>query len=137
MKTTITKLITTIVIAAFAATMTVQAAEKKKEAAKEASAEKKPGAIPFHGKIGAVDKNAKTITLEGKEKTRTFHVTSQTVIVKAGQPATLDDAKTGEEVGGSYIKTADDKMEVRKLRIGPKPETEKKTEGEAKKKKDA
>src|SRR4026209_743725 len=98
MKKQIIKLLTIAILATFAASLTVNAAPEKKEAAaKEESKDGKPSIIPFHGKISAVDKAAKTVTLEGKEKTRTFHVTSETKIEKGGQPATLDDAKIGEE----------------------------------------
>ena len=41
---------------------------------------------PFHGKLAAIDKVGKTITV-GK---RTFQITSETKIKKAGKPATLD-----------------------------------------------
>jgi len=64
-----------------------------------------------------VDKTAKTI----KVGERTFHVTSETRIMKAGKPATLDDAVVGEEVGGTY-KEADGKLNAVSLRLGPRPE---------------
>ena len=82
----------------------------------------KSNKIPFHGKITAVDKVAMTITLAGKEKPRTIQITSQTKIMKAGKPATFDDATLGEEVGGSAHQLADGKLEATSLRIGPKPE---------------
>ena len=70
-----------------------------------AAAETKPkksksAATAFHGKISAVDKVAKTITLEGKEKGRTILITAATKIKKTGKPATFSDATVGEEVGG-------------------------------------
>jgi hypothetical protein len=81
--------------------------------------------IPFHGKLAAVDKTAMTITLEGKEAQRVFQITSDTKITKTGNPATLDDAVVGEEVGGNYKKTDDGKLETLSVRFGPKPEGEK------------
>src|SRR2546426_3978927 len=45
-------------------------------ATSEPAKEKKHPRIPFRGKITSVDKNAMTLTLEGKEKNRTIHVTS-------------------------------------------------------------
>src|ERR1051325_10439146 len=84
--------------------------------------ETKARPIPFRGKIATVDKQAKTVTLEGKEKGRTFHITSNSKLTKAGKPATLDDATVGEEVGGAYKEGADKKMEVVSLRIGPRPD---------------
>ena len=100
-------------------------AEDKPDAA---AAAKKPAAdqMPFHGKIGAVDKTAKTITIEGREKGRTIQITSGTKIRKAGKPATLEDATPGEEVGGLAKRLADGKLEAVSLRVGPKPEVEKK-----------
>src|SRR5881275_2621636 len=61
----------------------------------------KAKAVPFKGKIGAVDKSAKTITLEDKNK-RVFQITSETKIMKGDKPATLDDGVVGEIVTGSY-----------------------------------
>ena len=95
--------------------------EVKKEKAAAEKAEKAPnkqGFIPFHGKIDAVDKTAKTI----KVGTRTLQVTSETKMKKAGQPTTLDAANVGEEVGGNYKKADDGKLLLQSLRIGPKPE---------------
>ena len=78
----------------------------------------KQGVIPFRGKISAVDKTAKTITV-GE---RTFQVTSETKIMKAEKPATLDGAAVGEEIRGSYKKTDNGKLVAQRLSIGPKPE---------------
>jgi hypothetical protein len=102
--------------------------EGKKEKAAVEKTEKapnKPGILPFRGKISAVDKTAKTITV-GE---RTFQVTSETKIMKAEKPATLDGAAVGEAIRGSYKKTDDGKMVAQRLWIGPKPEVP----GEAKK----
>jgi len=68
----------------------------------------KPRAIPFKGKLGSVDKVNKSITLDDKNK-RTFQITSDTKIMKAGKPATLDDGVIGDDVRGSYIKGDDGK----------------------------
>src|SRR5437867_2970910 len=89
----------------------IQAAEKP-ETPGTPKTEKKARAIPFNGKVGAVDKVAKTVTLEGKEKSRVFHITSETKIHKDKKPATLDDVMVGDRVGGAYHETADGKMEV-------------------------
>ena len=89
------------------------ATEKKEPAAK------KQTAGPFHGKLAAVDETAKTITV-GK---RTFQITSESKISKAGKPATLEAAVVGEEVSG-YIKTGDDgKLVATTVHLGPKAET--------------
>lgn len=81
---------------------------------------KKEGVIPFRGKLASVDKTAKTITV-GE---RTFQITSETRLMKAGKPATLDDAVVGEEVGGQYKKAEDGKLMAGMVRFGPKPEGE-------------
>ena len=95
-----------------------QNAEKAGTEKKE-SAAKKQTAGPFHGKLAGVDKTAKTITI-GK---RTFQITSESKISKAGKPATLEDAVVGEVVSG-HIKTGDDgKLVATTVRFGPKAET--------------
>ena len=63
----------------------------KSAAEKKATSDKKPSAGPFHAKLAAVDKSGKTITV-GK---RTFQITSETKLNKAGKPATLDDESCG------------------------------------------
>jgi hypothetical protein len=99
-------------------------ADKKEAPAKEAA----PRALPFRGKIGAVDKTAKTI----KVGERTFQVTADTKINKAGKPATLDDATVGEEIGGSYREGTDKKLNLVSLRIGARPDAAPKKETPAK-----
>lgn len=78
-------------------------------------------AIPFHGKVAAVDKDAKVLTV-GERK---FHATATTKIMKAGKPAILTDAQVGDEVGGAYREVDGGKLELVSLRIGPKPEEKK------------
>lgn len=78
---------------------------------------KKQTAGPFHGRLKAVDHAARTITMG----TRTFHVTPDTKMTKAGRPATLKDAVVGEMVSG-YFKTAENgHLVLSTLRFGPKP----------------
>ena len=125
------KLILILTLAALAASSTLPlvAADDKTPAKKEAPAkDAPPRALPFRGKIGAVDKQAKTI----KVGERTFHVTSDTKINKAGKPATLDDATVDEEVGGSYREGADKKLNLVSLRIGARPDATPKKEAPAK-----
>jgi hypothetical protein len=104
------------------------AAEKKPAAGKAESAPKKKSARPFHGKLAAVDLTAKTIQV-GKS---TYHITSETKITKAGQPATLADGVVGEPVSGYVEPTEGDKMAARTVRFGAKAE-EKSTEKKKKK----
>lgn len=80
---------------------------------------KKPLPGPFHGKLAALDKTAKTITV-GK---RTFLITSESKISKGGKPAQLADGVVGEEVSG-YVKPTDSgKLVATTVHFGPKTET--------------
>jgi len=75
--------------------------------------------LPFIGKLGSVDKVAMTFTLDEKTKPgRTFEVTSETRIMKSGKPATLADGVVGDPVRGSYIKTAEGKLEAHTVSFG-------------------
>jgi hypothetical protein len=107
-------------------------AKKKSEKKETGKDSEKKAAHPFHGKLAAVDKNAKTITV-GKS---VYQVTSATRIKKNGKDATLEDGVVGEEVSG-YAKPMDDgKMAASSLTFGAKPEgkgPEKKKEKEKEK----
>lgn len=102
-------------------------ADKKASASTndEAKSEKPAKAGPFHGKLAAVDKVAKTITV-GK---RTFQITSETKIKKAGKPATLEDGVIGETVSGYLKPGADGKLMATTLNFGPKPAPNEKPKG--------
>ena len=106
-----------------------QAADAPADAPKT---EKKPRGMPINGKVGAVDKTAKTITLEGKEKARVFQITSETRIRKDRKPATLDDVVIGDRVGGFARENADGKMEVVTLNAGLAQPRAKENQGEKK-----
>ena len=95
------------------------APEKQTAAPKKDSAAKKKAAHPFHGKLAAVDKTAKTF----KVGESTYYVTSETKITKAGQPATLADGVVGEVASGYVKPTEDGKMTATKLTFGPKVES--------------
>ena len=88
---------------------------------------KKHDHAEFHGTLAAVDTNAMTLTV-GKH---TFEINSETMITKAGKPATLTDGVAGEPVSGAYKKDADGKLTAISIHFGGKPE------GETKKKKHA
>ena len=83
--------------------------------------EKKASGLPFNGKVSAVDKTAKTITLGETEKARTFQITSETKIFKSKKPATFDDVAVGDQVGGYARKNAEGKSEVVTLNTGLPP----------------
>lgn len=104
-------------------TLHLSAADKPAPTENGDKADKKAAKhVPFHGKIDGLDKDAKTL----KVGERTFHVVATTKIVKAGKPATLDDATVGEAVGGAYHQAEGGKLELMSLRIGAKPEKEEK-----------
>ena len=87
----------------------------------KAAPAKKVKALPFTGKVSAVNAAALTFTLTGKTTSRTFNVTSNTRFTKAGKPATFGDLTVGDQVGGSAQVIAG-KSDVVSLRIGPKPD---------------
>jgi Cu/Ag efflux protein CusF len=114
------KLIALTTLMAFTTlTSTAFAAEKK---AGEAT-EKKKRAVPYTGKISAVDKAAGSVTLATKSTNRTFMVTSETKITKDGKPATMEIVKEGEEGAVSYVEK-DGKYMANSLRVSPKPPEE-------------
>ena len=86
--------------------------------------------IPFHGKVKALDKTLKTISV-GE---RVFQITSETKIKKDGKPATMDDAVVGDDIGGTYTRSADGKLTAKTLRLGPKSEGKSKGAGKKEKK---
>ena|SRR3989442_8135612 len=98
-----------------------EAAEGAKDKPVEApKSERKLKQMPFRGKISAVDKTTKTVTLEGKEKSRIFQITSASKITKDGKPAVMDEVIVGQTVGGLAKETAAGKWEVVTLTIGAK-----------------
>ena len=103
------------------ATATAVSAKTAPPAAKNSSER----AVPFHGVISAADEKAKTFTITGKEKSRVFKITDQTVLTKAGLPATMKDVAVNEEVRGSYWKAADGTLEARTVKLGLRTEAEK------------
>jgi hypothetical protein len=74
----------------------------------------------FRGYLMAIDTQAKTISLTNE----TIQITSETTIMKAGKPATLEDGVVGDEVAGSYHKDADGKLNATFLRFAPKLPTD-------------
>jgi len=83
---------------------------------------KKPGAsTPFHGKLTAVDKVGKTISVG--ENNLVIQVTSETKISKSEKPAVLDDGVIGENVSGAYKKSDDGKLHATMITFGAKGST--------------
>ncbi len=65
-----------------------------------AAGKKGPADTGLHGKITAVDKDAKTITIAGK----TLQIDDTTVITNAGKRAKLEDLKPGTDATVSTFK---------------------------------
>jgi hypothetical protein len=103
---------------AVAPTQTLAQENKEKSTAEKKDAPKSERGIPFRGKVAALDKTVKTLTV-GE---RVFHITADTKMRKDNKPATLDDVAVGDEIGGTYSKGDDGKLTAKSLRIGPKPE---------------
>src|SRR5262249_26906694 len=56
--------------------------------------------VPYHGIISAVDKDAKTFTIEGR-RPHVLKIIDGTPITKDAETATIDDINTDDEVSGS------------------------------------
>jgi hypothetical protein len=93
-------------------------APAKKSAAAKKESKKAKAAHPFHGKLAAVDKVAKTI----KVGESVYQITSETKISKDGKPATLEDGVVGEPVSGYVKPTEDGKMPATTVHFGAKGE---------------
>ena len=81
-----------------------------------AAASDQSGPTKFYGPVTAVDTNAMTFAVGDQ----TFTITAESQITKSNQPATLADAVVGEPARGSYIKGADGKLDITKVRFGKK-----------------
>ncbi len=82
-----------------------------------------PTGHPFHGKLAAVDKTEKTITVGSS----VYAVTSETKIRKDEKPATLEDGVIGEECRGFVKTNSVGKVVIMSLSFGPKTDSEKKS----------
>jgi hypothetical protein len=135
-KTTLRIAILSLLAAVLAAAPASSLAQNQDKKAEKAAAEKKDapagdkkkGRPPLNGKIAAVDKQAKTVTI-GQT---TIQITSETRIEKGGKPATLDDVAVGEPATARVRETDDGKKIAVGLRVGPRPEGESKGEGKGK-----
>lgn len=85
-------------------------------AAKKGGPATDPGSA---GKVKAIDKEAKTITVEDKGAAKTIAISSTTVFKKAGKPATIDDVTVGEAVSVTTINLGD-KTEAVTVSLGAK-----------------
>lgn len=78
--------------------------------------------MPYRGKITAIDKSAKTISLAGKDKDRVFKVTAETKILKDGKPFLWEDVQVGEPVRGQARLVEQGNPELLSLYLGTKGE---------------
>jgi DNA uptake protein ComE-like DNA-binding protein len=92
-------------------------------------------AVPFHGRISAVDQTARTFTLAGKEKARVFKVTDKTLLSRAGASAAMKDIQANDEVRGTYVKATDGSLDARVVKLGPMTDAEKAASPKSSKKK--
>jgi len=74
--------------------------------------------VPYHGVISAVDKNAKTFTIEGRMESDVLKIIDGTLITKDGQTVTIDNLNKNDEVSGSHLKDADGTLLARTVKIG-------------------
>lgn len=118
MKKSILKLIALGLLAAVIAGAPARSIGQDSPSDSAEAAKPKRDTFPFRGKVGSVDKAAKTFTI-GE---RTFQITADTKIVKDGKSATLEDAVVGEDVGGVAKKTDDGKLIATSVRFGAKPD---------------
>ena len=95
------------------------------ESAAPSSPAKKATAGPFRGKLAALDKKAKTITV-GK---RTFQVTSSTKMSRNGKPATLEDGVVGEICSGYVKPNEEGKLCASTINFGPKADAKTPAQG--------
>jgi Cu/Ag efflux protein CusF len=124
-------IVTALATALLGNAFSIRAADKPAEKPAEAK-EGKARPRPFSGKVKAVDKAAKTVTLEG-EKAQVFQITSETKIFKERKPATFDDITVGEHISGRIRESADGKLETLLMNVGAPPTRPAKAKEEDKK----
>jgi hypothetical protein len=104
----------------FGAAKTPEPAPKSTPAKPPEKSTRKSPAYPFHGTLGTVDPDKKTLTLRGKSKPRVILLTPETRIQKNGLKAGLADGIPGERVTGSVRKNSDGKEEALTVHFGEK-----------------
>jgi hypothetical protein len=114
MKTAKLTCLALIAVALAAAPALSRADDTTNAPAAAAAAPKKHGALPFHGKVAAVDPAAMTFTVG----TMTISMTSATKISKNGQPGVFADITVGASVRGAYKKDDAGKLSATTIRIG-------------------
>jgi hypothetical protein len=106
-----------LLVAGISGTSALRAQDTNSAAIEKKPRAMKPGGMPFHGKLKAVDSAGNTITV-GEQ---TIHVTPETKIFKApGKVGTLQDGVVGEPVSGAYMKSEGGKLHATMVRFGEK-----------------
>lgn len=90
----------------------------KQERSQERGSEFTAKAVPYQGKVVAVNASAQTFTLTGR-KERLFQMMPGTVVTKDDAPAKFEQLAVGDLVRGLAIKNGD-YWEAKKVYIGPK-----------------
>jgi hypothetical protein len=105
--------------AAFGMLGEVRAADPvKSERTQERGSEFTGKAVPYQGKVLAVNAAAQTFTLTGR-KDRLFQMMPNTVVTKDEAPAKFEQIAVGDLVRGTAVKNGD-YWEAKKVYIGPK-----------------
>lgn len=107
-------------VAAIVAMPALSLAQDASTNAPAAAPVKKHKNLVFKGTVSAIDTNAMTLAVE----TRTFTITSETMITKDGQPAALGDGAVGQPVAGAYKKADDGTLNATTVRFGGKKKKE-------------
>jgi hypothetical protein len=81
--------------------------------------------VPYHGIVAAVNAEAGTFTLKGKEKERLFRVAAGTRILRDGNLAALGTIRLGEEVRGQATRGGE-AWDAVSVFVGARPEGESK-----------
>jgi hypothetical protein len=81
--------------------------------------------VPYHGVVAAVNPDAGTFTLKGKEKERVFRVLAGTRILRDGNAAALGTIRLGEEVRGQATRGGE-AWDAVSVFVGTRPEGESK-----------
>lgn len=98
----------------------------KKTSKTSATSKKKPArpAKAFSGTLTAVDRLMMTFTVEDREGTHTYCVTSNTRFYQDGKPAIFSAAVVGEDVSGTGRKSEAGQIEAVSVKFAARPKSE-------------
>lgn len=117
MKNNLSKITLLAIAAVLVAVPAISRAEDSTNTPAATTPTPKKHGTTFHGKVAAVDPTAAMTFTVG---TMTIACTSETKIMKDGQPAGFADITAGATVSGAYKKDADGKLTATTVRIGEK-----------------